>query len=161
MKYCHTFIIALLALSNTSYAQREPLPVVPPDSIKAELDVTYGRTPEQELKLDVYRPKTDAILPACVLVHGGGWVKGDKEKFRPLAIALAERGYVVANVEYRLGPVAKYPAGVQDCSLAIRWLRSNSKIFGVDPQESVPGVGVREVISLECLPEPCRLINSS
>jgi acetyl esterase/lipase len=133
MKHYLCCIIALLFIHSPGFAQREPLSAVPPDSIKAELDITYGRTTEQELKLDVYRPKTDAILPACVLVHGGGWIKGDKEKFRPLAIALAERGYVVANVEYRLGPVAKYPAGVQDCSLAVRWLRSNSKRFGADP----------------------------
>jgi gluconolactonase len=133
MKHSLYFIVVMFALSNSLLAQREPLPVVPPDSVIAELDVTYGRTPEQELKLDIYRLKSEAALPACVLVHGGGWVKGDKEKFRPLAIALAERGYVVANVEYRLGTIAKYPAGVRDCSLAVRWLRSNSKRFGVDP----------------------------
>jgi gluconolactonase len=67
-----------------------------------------------------------------VLVHGGGWVKGDKEKFTPLAIGLAERGYVVANIEYRLGPVAKYPAAVQDCNLAVRFVRANAKRFGLD-----------------------------
>ncbi len=126
--------IAALAYCSPLLAQRAPLPTTPPESIKAELDMTYGSTPEQELKLDIYRPKTDVILPGCVLIHGGGWVKGDKEKFRPLAIALAQRGYVVANVEYRLGTVAKYPAGVQDCSLAIRWLRANAKRYGVDAQ---------------------------
>ncbi|MCB1092142.1 MAG: alpha/beta hydrolase [Verrucomicrobiae bacterium] len=128
-----TILSATLALCGAAFAQNEPLPAEPPDSVKAELDLTYGQTPEQELKLDIYRPKTDTTLPACVLVHGGGWMKGDKEKFRPLAIALAERGYVVANVEYRLGGVAKYPAGVQDCSLAVRWLRANAKRFGADP----------------------------
>jgi gluconolactonase len=122
-----------LAFTGLALAQREPLPSDPPDTVKAELDLTYGKTAEQELKLDIYRPKSDAVLPACVLVHGGGWMKGDKEKFRPLAIALAERGYVVANVEYRLGGVAKYPAGVQDCLLAVRWLRANAERFGVDP----------------------------
>lgn len=122
-----------LAITGLAHAQREPLPSDPPESVKAELDLTYGKTAEQELKLDLYRPKGDAVLPGCVLVHGGGWMKGDKEKFRPLAIALAERGYVVANVEYRLGGVARYPAGVQDCLLAVRWLRSNAERFGVDP----------------------------
>jgi acetyl esterase/lipase len=60
-------------------------------------------------------------------------VEGDKERFTPLAILLAQRGYVVANVEYRLGPVAKYPAAVQDCSLAVRYVRANAQRFGVDP----------------------------
>ena len=116
------FLAAILALGSTAFAQTKtkpaPLPSEAPESVKAELDITYGKTPEQELKLDIYRPKSGGDkLPACVLVHGGGWVGGNKEKFRPLAIALAEKGYVVANIEYRLAPVAKYPAGVQDCSL--------------------------------------------
>ena len=84
--------------------------------------------------MDVYRPKEGGDkLPACILVHGGGWVEGDKERFTPLAILLAQRGYVVANIEYRLGPVAKYPAAVQDCSLAVRYVRANAQRFGLDP----------------------------
>lgn len=132
-------IVALLALCVPAMAQtkakREPLPTEVPDTLKAELNITYGKTPEQELKLDVYRPKAGGdSLPACVLVHGGGWMKGDKEKFTPLAIALAQKGYVVANIEYRLGGVAKYPASVQDCSLAVRFVRANAKTFGIDPK---------------------------
>jgi acetyl esterase/lipase len=135
----HAILLASLTICLTPFSKGAPAKPAPlsaglPDTLKAELDITYGRTPEQELKLDVYRPKAGGdSLPACVLVHGGGWVKGDKEKFRPLAIALAERGYVVANIEYRLGPVAKYPAGVQDCSLAVRFVRANAKRFGIDP----------------------------
>ena len=132
------FLLALLALSASAFAQTKaktaPLPSEPPDSVKAELDITYGKTPEQELKLDVYRPKAGGDkLPACVLVHGGGWTGGNKEKFRPLAIALAAKGYVVANIEYRLAPAAKYPACVRDCSLAVRWVRANATRFGLDP----------------------------
>ena len=130
MKTSINVLIVSLVFCAGALAQRASLPSDPPDSIKAELDLTYGKTAEQELKLDVYRPESDSVLPACVLVHGGGWMKGDKEKFRPLAIALAERGYVVANVEYRLGGVAKYPAGVQDCLLAVRWLRANADKYG-------------------------------
>src|SRR4051794_14441272 len=84
--------LPLVAFAQTAPGKRAPLPTEVPDTLKAELDVTYGRTSEQELKLDIYRPKGGGDnLPACVLVHGGGWVKGDKEKFRPLAIALAEK----------------------------------------------------------------------
>jgi acetyl esterase/lipase len=129
-----TFPLCTAAFCLAAPVKPSPLPTELPDSLKEELNITYGKTPEQELKLDIYRPRSGGdSLPACILVHGGGWVKGDKEKFRPLAIALAERGYVVANVEYRLGPVAKYPAAVQDCSLAVRFVRANAKRFGVDP----------------------------
>ncbi len=128
-----TILLATLALSTIACAQRTPLPTELPDTLKAEFDIAYGRTPEQELKLDIYRPKVGDKLPTCVLVHGGGWTGGNKEKFRPLAIALAEKGYVVANIEYRLAPAAKYPAGVQDCSLAVRWVRANAQRLGADP----------------------------
>ena len=138
-------LFALLLLASSTFAPAvTPAPPSPasksatftlPDTVRAELNITYGRTPEQELKMDVYRPKTGGdALPACVLVHGGGWIKGDKEKFTPLAVGLAQRGYVVANIEYRLGPVAKYPAAVQDCNLAVRFIRAEAKRFGLDPQ---------------------------
>lgn len=127
-------LIAAFSLSTAAFAQRVTTPAEPPATLKAEFNLVYGKTPEQELKLDIYRPKGDAILPACVLVHGGGWTGGDKERFRALGFALAETGYVVANVEYRLAGVAKYPAAVQDCSLAVRWVRANATRFGLDPQ---------------------------
>lgn len=126
--------LAALAFATSTFAQRAAAPAAPPATITAEFDLIYGKTPEQELKLDIYRPKGDAILPACVLVHGGGWVGGDKERFRALGFALAEKGYVVANVEYRLAGAAKYPAAVQDCSLAVRWVRANAARFHLDPQ---------------------------
>ncbi len=126
--------LAFFTLSSAAFAQKVSAPAEPPASLKVEFDLVYGKTPEQELKLDVYRPKNDTVLPACVLVHGGGWIGGDKERFRALGFALAEKGYVVANVEYRLAGAAKYPAAVQDCSLAVRWVRANAKRFALDPQ---------------------------
>lgn len=129
-----TLTALCLATSAIAQSTAGQLPSTPPESLSVELNITYGKTPEQELKLDIYRPKAAAeLLPACVLVHGGGWLNGDKEKFTPLAIALAERGYVVANVEYRLGGVAKYPAGVRDCLSAVRFVRQNAEKFGIDP----------------------------
>lgn len=126
--------ITALTVSTAALAQRVAAPTEAPATLKAEFDLVYGKTPEQELKLDIYRPKSDAVLPACVLVHGGGWIGGDKERFRALGFALAEKGYVVANVEYRLAGAAKYPAAVQDCSLAVRWVRANATRFGLDPK---------------------------
>lgn len=126
--------IAALTVSTAAVAQRVSPPAEAPVTLKAEFDLVYGKTPEQELKLDIYRPKSAAVLPACVLVHGGGWTGGDKERFRALGFALAEKGYVVANVEYRLAGAAKYPAAVQDCSLAVRWVRANATRFGLEPE---------------------------
>jgi acetyl esterase/lipase len=133
MRLFHPALAAFLLPLCVSTAA-ESLPTTPPATVKAELNLPYGKTPEQELKLDLYSPTAGGdALPACVLVHGGGWVKGDKERFTPLAIALAERGYVVANIEYRLGTAAKYPAAVQDCTRAVRFIRANAARFRVDP----------------------------
>jgi gluconolactonase len=131
------FVALALMMSASAFCQspkRAPAPPPLPDTLTVERDVEYGQTAEQRLLMDVYRPKgARDKLPACVLVHGGGWTGGTKERFTALAIALAQRGYVVANIEYRLAGVAKYPAAVQDCNAAVRFVRANASRFDLDP----------------------------
>jgi len=83
---------------------------------------------------DIFTPKekSSKARPAIVVVHGGGWLKGDKSKFRALAINLAKRGYVTAAIEYRLGGEAKFPAGIHDCNAAVRFFRANADQYGID-----------------------------
>ena len=91
---------------------------------ESHLDLVYAERGERKMHLDLFVPVGKAEpRPAILVVHGGGWLKGDKEKFRPLAQALAQRGYVTAAVEYRLGGEAKFPAAIHDCNTATRWLR--------------------------------------
>jgi acetyl esterase/lipase len=69
-------------------------------------------------------------MPAVIYIHGGGWIGGN---YKPSPIqALARQGYFAASIEYRLSSEAKWPAQIQDCKLAVRWLRANSQKFGVD-----------------------------
>jgi gluconolactonase len=64
-----------------------------PTSIKAELDVVCSQVGDRKLLADVFRPKTSSgPLPVIVVVHGGGWLKGDKAKFRALASVCREMG---------------------------------------------------------------------
>ena len=82
---CATMVYPQAKSDKPAKAKREALPTDVPDTMKAETNITYGKTAEQELKMDVYRPKEGGDnLPACVLVHGGGWTGGDKERFTPL-----------------------------------------------------------------------------
>lgn len=128
-------VISLATPGFSQAAKRAAVSKAVPDTLKAEVNIEYGQTPEQRLLMDVYRPKAGGDkLPACVLVHGGGWTGGDKERFTHLAIALAQRGYVVANIEYRLAGKARYPAAVQDCNAAVRFVRAHAKRFGLDPE---------------------------
>ena len=69
------------------------------------------------------------------MVHGGGWKSGDKELQIPMAIALAEKGYVTAVVEYRLSPEAQYPAAIHDVKESIRWLKVHANEFGIDTSQ--------------------------
>ena len=108
-----------------------------PDSVVATLDVPYAKYGERKVLMDIFSPSPAGDAgprPGLVLVHGGGWHKGDKTKFRPLATRLAERGYVVAALEYRLADEAPFPAAMHDCSAAVRFLRANAKKYQIDPR---------------------------
>jgi gluconolactonase len=91
-----------------------PSTVVSP-SVTLDLDVVYGEDGDRKLLADIARPaKGGGKSPAIVVVHGGGWLNGDKAKFRALTLELARRGYVTMSVGYRLGHEAKFPAGIHD-----------------------------------------------
>jgi len=108
-----------------------------PAGIVARLDVEYARVGDRRLLADIFAPGSNNDLsprPCIVVVHGGGWLKGDKQKFRALALALAARGYVTAAIEYRLGGEAKFPAAIQDCNAAVSYLRGNAARYGIDPK---------------------------
>lgn len=100
---------------------------IPGGAIKAQHNLVYREIGARQLHMDVFYPKKVKNAPIVVLVHGGGWISGDKSHMHPLAQTLAGRGYVAAAVEYRLSPEIEYPAGVQDVKYAIRWLKANQK----------------------------------
>lgn len=107
------------------------------DGVKIERDVTYatvGKDHDRALKLDLYLPEKAAAgnRPLVVWIHGGGWRKGSKAGTQ--AARLATFGYVVASIEYRLTDEAIFPAQIEDCKAAIRWLRANAEKYHIDPQ---------------------------
>ena len=95
-------------------------------------DVEYARVGEHVLRLDLYLPPATSIngAPLVVWVHGGAWRSGSKADM-PLG-PLVARGYAVASVDYRLSPVAAFPAQVHDIKAAIRFLRARRKEHGYD-----------------------------
>ena len=97
-------------------------------------DVTY--TPDswpQQLKADVYVPDGVGIFPGVLMVHGGGWVAGERSIMNPLCERLARRGYVVVNIDYRLAPQFHYPAQIEDLREAVRWMRANAASLKLEP----------------------------
>lgn len=103
--------------------------------VATTLDVVYGRVAELELRLDLYRPKgATGLRPGLVFVHGGGWSAGERQGFRWHAEQAARLGYVAVTIDYRLCGQAVWPAQLDDCQRAVRWLRSRAAEFSLDPE---------------------------
>jgi acetyl esterase/lipase len=101
--------------------------------VKVSRDIEFAKIDDVSLKLDLYQPVGAESPPLVVWVHGGAWRAGSKDSM-PL-VALVKRGYAIASVDYRLSPVAKFPAQIHDCKAAIRFLRANAKHYGYDASE--------------------------
>ena len=106
-----------------------------PDGVKAHRDLVYVGNGHERHKLDLFVPeKADGPLPLIIWVHGGGWQNGSKDGCPPLRDGYTERGYAVASINYRLSGHAVFPAQIEDCKAAIRWLRAHAKEYNLDPQ---------------------------
>ncbi|WP_345950371.1 alpha/beta hydrolase [Mucilaginibacter sp. PAMB04274] len=110
-----------------------------PPLVKANQNINYLTVNDQKLLLDVFRPKKAAqkLLPAVIIIHGGGWRSGSRTQHHPLAARLAEQGFVCFTPAYRLSTHALYPAAVQDLQAAISWIKANAKKYKVDTQRIV------------------------
>jgi acetyl esterase/lipase len=72
-------------------------------------------------------------LPVIVWIHGGAWLTGSKEAC-PAVVPFVAKGYAVASINYRLSQRAVFPAQIEDCKAAIRWLRANAGKYHLDPK---------------------------
>lgn len=109
----------------------------PPATVRVLRNIGYVSNQGQALQLDVFMPvrsSSSPALPGVVLVHGGGWRSGTRDNLAPMAIRLAERGYVAATISYRLSDEARYPAAIHDVKAAIRWLRTHAVEYQLDPR---------------------------
>ena len=96
-------------------------------------DITYLVANNYEAKLDVYVPRNvPGPLPTLMYIHGGGWVGGTKEGAVLSVLPYLQLGWVVVNVEYRLGRISLAPAAVEDCLCALRWMYRNTREYKID-----------------------------
>jgi acetyl esterase/lipase len=112
-----------------------------PDNIVVLYNLRYREGAVKDWVLDLAMPKDagDKPRPAIVVIHGGGWLEGDKSSFstprnRPPGnvIDFAKLGFVAATINYRLSKEAPFPAALHDCKCAVRWLRANAKKYRID-----------------------------
>jgi len=110
--------------------------------VAVEKDIPYAKTPQKELKLDMAKPTGKGPFPAIVCVHGGAWRLGSRKDLsggdgislggKPLIEELAAGGYVAVSISYRLSTEAAFPAPIEDCKTAVRFLRANADKYGID-----------------------------
>ena len=89
--------------------------------------------PAGDVPVRIYSPAGDGPHPALVFFHGGGWVLGDLDTVDgPCRSLTNQAGCVVVSVDYRLAPENKFPACLDDCTAAVRWVSENAGALGID-----------------------------
>ena len=131
-------LIAPIFLCAQPVDRGVPSPVRVPADAKAIRDLAYSPQGHARQKLDLYLPETaDGPLPLIIWVHGGGWQNGSKDQCLPLRLGFTSRGYAIASLNYRLSGDAIFPAQIEDCQAAVRWLRDHAKDYNIDPDRFV------------------------
>jgi acetyl esterase/lipase len=104
-------------------------------------NIAYRDGESKSWRLDLARPKDKGHKPrpAIVVIHGGGWIEGDKSSFSTPKVRVpgniidfAKLGFIAATINYRLTGEAPYPAALDDCRCAVRWLRAHAKEYDID-----------------------------
>lgn len=102
-------------------------------------NLAYGADPRQ--CLDVFTPNGAKDRPVLVFVHGGAFTRGSKSVdgniYDNVLYWFARQGFIGVNIEYRLAPAARFPAGAQDVGLAVEWIAKNIGRYGGDPKNIV------------------------
>jgi acetyl esterase/lipase len=103
-----------------------------PEGVEFKQDLVYARTGMRELKLDLYwHAHAAAPTPTIIRIHGGAWRLGDKSQLDS-ALTLLSAGYAVASVGYQLSQEALFPAQIENCKAAVRWLRASAERYSLD-----------------------------
>ena len=110
----------------------------PPDTVTKIKDVPYINDGNIYHQLDVFYPQdtepTDK-LPVIIDIHGGGWMYGDKDLNEYYCLTLADRGYTVFSLSYRLVPDVTVPEQLQDVAEALRWISENMENYPADSEK--------------------------
>lgn len=96
-------------------------------------DVEFAKVGDVSLTLDAFVPEGKGPFPTAILVHGGGFTKGDKQSYiKPLFEPLSKAGFTWFTINYRLAPQYKFPAPIEDTQAAIKWVRAHAAEYKVD-----------------------------
>jgi len=103
-----------------------------PEGTVIHRDLAYVTNGHERQRLDLYLPPVEHRVPLIIWIHGGAWLAGNKEN--PVPLAYLNQGYAVASINYRLSQHARFPAQIQDCKAAVRWLRAHAARYQLAPR---------------------------
>jgi acetyl esterase/lipase len=133
---CFQFLFSAAAQAQLSEAAKSA--VLISNHYDVLSNITYGVADNYELKLDVYRPTTSkAPTPVVMLIHGGGWIRHDKEGEVLSLLPYLEMGWAAVNVEYRVARISLAPAAVEDARCALHWIGRNAEKYNFDIRKVV------------------------
>ena len=97
-------------------------------------DVEYSRAEGLSLRLDASIPDGTGPFPAAIIVHGGGWVRGDRKyDVAPLFKPLADAGFAWFSIDYRLASdPLHFGIAVNDVEAAIRFVKERAQDYRID-----------------------------
>lgn len=130
-------LVVGLGLGNYALAQQDRAAPSPIGRLFTDepthKDVEYVPGGHERQKLDISLPVEhgDKPLPLIIWIHGGAWQAGSKANCP--AKRFVSKSYAVASINYRLSQHAIFPAQIEDCKAAVRYLRANAAEYGFDP----------------------------
>ncbi|MBI1917575.1 MAG: alpha/beta hydrolase [Planctomycetes bacterium] len=136
---CLTVLCGLAGINGSLAADEPP----PSEAITILHDIRYREGSSKQWRLDLAFKKNlrGKPRPGIVVIHGGGWIEGDKSSFASRKHGVpgniedfARLGFVAATINYRLAGEAPFPAALEDCKCAVRWLRAHAREYNLDPK---------------------------
>lgn len=120
------------------------------DDYEVREKIVYSTVEGRELHLDAFVQKKDGRHPTVLVVHGGAWRSGNRKQLAGYAVSLAQRGFNCFAIDYRLAPKDKFPAQIDDCRAALKWVRTNAEEYKVDATK-IGAIGYSAGGHLVCL----------
>jgi acetyl esterase/lipase len=139
-QFCLIAAIVTLTMTILTWEQVFANPItqiIYRQSYNVERDIVYRTVNGNQLKLDVFQNKKPGLHPTLMVIHGGGWIKGDKEEEKYFFNPYLDWGFSIVNINYRLAKTALAPAAVEDALCALNWINNNASKYNFDPKKIV------------------------
>ena len=102
------------------------------DEVVVHRNVSYVEDGDPRQEADIYVPSGEGPFPGVLMIHGGAWTTGSKSHMLAHARKVVDAGYTVVAMNYRLAPKHRFPAQLDDCKAAVRWMRANAEKYKID-----------------------------